>query len=360
MTIQANTEDFTAPADESPEPVAAEATSTDAQVVGTLDPATGQATPVSTEVKVEPAEPAEKVKEGPTEEEITAAVDEVTNLIDSIMVGNPDRDAATGTLSDALVEQVRLAFGKLPGGNTKASARPRVRAYVDGKLAEAMNEGDMPAARSFYALQQEALVARGGDRSLTKVTDPTEMLVHQLTALWLAPYLAVVPEGVAEDWSEQVDALGRELVEPTQQYRVWLDANEDERGEEPEVHEVIRAAGRIARGKAARITRAKSGSGGGEASGAVRAAYTGTKRNVARHILQAFEGRPVGTVMSVGEIAKFKSDEYGDDKVSQGAVSARIWAEGGCTVDGIEAVMTADNPPKKAARKVAEPKGASA
>lgn len=350
MTVQTNTEDFTAPAVESTEPQTVQPEPVDAQVVGTLDHATGQVTPVE-------AKPVETA--GPTQEEVDQKVADFKALVDSATTSDAEgeRDTATGTLSDALVERVRLAFGQLPTGSTKTSARPQVRAYVDSKLAEAMNAGDMPAARSLYALQNEALVARGGTAQIVKVTDPTEVFVNELTTLWLAPYLKTPPEGVAEDYAQRVDNLGKELLEPARAYAVWFDADEDTRGDEPAVHEVVKAAVKVARGRAARVGRAKS-TGGGSTS--ERAAFTGTKRNVGNHILEAFEGKPVGTAMTIGEITKFESKEYAGDKPSQGAVSARIWAEGGCSVSGIEAYMVpqSSGDPKKGARKVAEPKSA--
>lgn len=65
----------------------------------------------------------------------------------------------------------------------------------------------------------------------------------------------------------------------------------------------------------------------------VRGTRPSTRRNVAVHIAEAFTQVPIGTTMSVGQIAKFESQEYAGAKVSQGAISALI--KRGATIPGL-------------------------
>lgn len=331
---------------------------------------TDSATSTTTEVKAEPAKPA-----GPSEEEIKAALTEFNKVLDKVTGLDPEaepvygaeRDASTGAITDELKGIVQSAFANLPKGTTKASARPQAKEEVDKRLLAAMDSMDMPLARTLFTIQQECLTVRGAGSGETGVVqapvDPTEAFVEQVTMHSLAAYAFVPGEDVKEDWPQRVENLVGELAAQVRPYVDWLaevakieaeftPANEGDEPElpaEPETHEIVKRAVKISQGRGTGGRRArKSSSGDGTAS--TRAPYTGERRSVAKHIEQAFAEHEVGTFLTIAQIANFKSDEYGDQKVSQGAVSARIYAANGCTVPGVRPQLSADG--KKGAVKV--------
>lgn len=322
----------------------AEINDTETQAVTATDTAEGT---VLTEVPAEggteggtegaaEAKPAEQT--GPSEEEIKAAVDGFEALLDAVLLDDVggERNTQTGHISDDLRDKIKAAFTALPVGSTKTSARPRVKALVEQRLDQAMEHMDMPAARTLYTIQNECLVARRGpEPSIARQpVDPTETFVEEQVARYMAPYLAPVPDGVADDWPQRVEARHAELIDAARSYATWFDADEETRGDEPEVADAAKQAVRLSRGRATRAGR-RAKSTGESAAATPRAAYAGPKRNVANHIAEAFADKPVGTWMSIQEIAKFPSKEYAGDKASPGAVSARIHAAGGCTIPGI-------------------------
>lgn len=64
---------------------------------------------------------------------------------------------------------------------------------------------------------------------------------------------------------------------------------------------------------------------------------SGTRRDIGAHIVSAFEGLPEGAFLTVGQIRSHRSEEYGDEFPSAGAISARLFPSSGrCTVPGVE------------------------
>ena len=339
---------------------------------GTEAPVTPQTTEATADGTQAPAQPAEATATeveakpaGPTQEEVDAAAQSFKDLLDEVLSGDADgeRDVATGHMSESLKQRIKQAYGDLPAGNTKTAARNQVKAYVNEKLTSIMDsdEPDIFAARTLFVVQNDLLVATGGpSATIAKApVDPTEAFVASITALYLAPNFVEVPEGVAADWATRVDNKAAELrdAEGTTAYLAWVNGDTspvseedatEKRGPEPEVDPIIKQAVAISRGKGVgRTTRPRKASG---ASGTPRAAHTGPKRDVGKHIAEAFADKPVGTWMSIGDITKFESVEYGGPAVSQGAVSARVYAEKGCTVPGI---VAAEGPTgKRGAKKV--------
>ena len=62
-----------------------------------------------------------------------------------------------------------------------------------------------------------------------------------------------------------------------------------------------------------------------------------TRRDIGAHIVSAFAGLPEGAFLTVREIRAHRSDEYGDEFPSAGAISARLFPSSGrCTVPGVE------------------------
>lgn len=336
---------------------------------------------VNTEVQAAQAAPAEAKPAGPTEAEVNEAVEKFQALIQGTpqvdAEGNPvtvddgegnqrpvfqgdgvldheGRDTSTGHLSDALKEQIRTAYVALPAGSSKNSARPRVKEYIERLLGEAIEAMDTPAARTMFQIKNECLTARGSTSpSVAKVeVSPTEAHIARVVAMYLAPYLIPVPDGLDEGWAKTANTRAEELAGQVQGYATWLHADPDTRGDEPEVADEVKAAGRIATGKATRAVRAKKDGESGTTSTRTGAGYSGPKRDIAKHVNEFFDSKDAGYVALLGEIAKFQSNEYGDDRPSPGAISARIWPTNGgpSTLAGIEQVTREG---KKAARRVA-------
>lgn len=371
-------QDFTATlvADESTENSTVEVTAdptvspagNDAQVK--FDAVTDEA---ATPTQTEAAKPA-----GPTDEEIAAAVAKFQAVLTEAVGGTEEdfaantdaggeREPKSGVLSDGLKDRVQSAFADLPRGSTKASARPLAKALVEAKLLEAMDTGNMPLARSLFTVQQECLVVRGAstEQTLTRTpVDPTEAFVNEVVAYSLAPYALAPGTEVKEDWTKRAEDLINELHPQVQVYVGYVDAlgkwetsgegdnepDEAKKPAEPEVNQLVKDAVRISRGGVKRRAARKT-SGSTTGTGAARAAYTGSKRSVGNHISEAFENEPVGKWKSITEISKFASKEYDGVTVSQGAISARIYAAGGCTIPGVQPQLSADG--KKGAVKVA-------
>ena len=64
---------------------------------------------------------------------------------------------------------------------------------------------------------------------------------------------------------------------------------------------------------------------------------TSARRDIGAHIASAFAELPDGTFLTVREIRRHRSDEYGDEFPSAGAISARLFPSSGrCTVPGVE------------------------
>jgi len=64
---------------------------------------------------------------------------------------------------------------------------------------------------------------------------------------------------------------------------------------------------------------------------------TSGRRDIGAHIASAFAGLPDETFLTVREIRRHRSDEYGDEFPSAGAISARLFPSSGrCTVTGVE------------------------
>jgi hypothetical protein len=101
----------------------------------------------------------------------------------------------------------------------------------------------------------------------------------------------------------------------------------EDQPEAPKVPAEVVAAFKFARG----AKRRGVGTGNGD-----RTPHDGPRRDLGKHIAEAFADVESGTFLSVAEIRKFKSSEYEDEPPSAGAISARLFpAKGECTVEGI-------------------------
>ena len=238
------------------------------------------------------------------------------------------RDASTGDLPSSLIDPVNVEFRKLDG----AKAKNKARAHLNGLMKETMNKLDMPLARSYMILSENLSAGSSGTKSEKTPADPTEAFVQRVVGLQLALELAKgnVPEGVDANWTAKANEVYGEAQPKALAYAEWAAADEETRGEEPEVNAVVRSAVKLAQGKAAKVGGSvRSGGGAGD----------GVRRDIGKHIASAFADVPSGTFLTIAEIKKHRSEEYGDNSPSAGAISARLFPTSGkaTSVEGITA-----------------------
>ena len=113
------------------------------------------------------------------------------------------------------------------------------------------------------------------------------------------------------------NALFDQLQPLAAEYLEWVQNTAEDKGDEPEVNPLVKAAVKLSQGKAAKV--------GGKSGGST---YSGERRDIAAHITEAFADQEVGTFLTVAEIRKFRSNEYGDSPPSAGAISARLFPGG--------------------------------
>jgi hypothetical protein len=259
--------------------------------------------------------PTEGDTEAPAETE--AEVD-LTSFQNAAAAAAEEADTSTGEVPPASIEEVNKAYRELPG----LKAKNKARAWLEEQMMSAVQDRNLTGARVFVDLKN-GLSAAGGSSSPKAPADPTQAFVQKVVALRLASDLATanVPEGVNEDWATKAD----------EKFAAW-----DGEGDAPEVSPVVRQAFKLAAGKA---------SGAGRVPG-------GPRRDVEKHIQQIFADLPVGTVLTMTEISKARSTEYGDDRPSSGAVSSRLLPKGKEAYDnaGIRGVTE----PKRGAEKYAD------
>lgn len=246
------------------------------------------------------------------------------------------RDSTTGELNADEQAKTKAAYNELDGVKPKNAAKK----WVEGQMMEAVNKLDGQLARAF-AMVTESLVADGKKSGGTSTpADPTAAYVAKRASLLLATSITVAgaPQVEGRDLDAEAQAQADSLAEQVTAYRTWLDAEVPEGTEKPdapEVSPVVRAAFKLATGKA---------SGGGRTSGG-----SGPRADIAKHVAEAFAEHPVGHVLKVSEIANFKSSEYPNGNASQGAISARLFPpSGNCTLVGIEPVEKDASGPRRA------------
>lgn len=246
-------------------------------------------------------------------------------------------DESTGDLTTELINSVNTVYRDIDGIKGKNQAR----SWLEEQMKAAIVGKDIMRARAFVELKENLSAGGGSSTSTRTPADPTTAFVNKVAALSIASTLVSsrVPEGVSEDWAEQVEAKVNELAEQVDAYASYIDST-DEDAEAPEVSPVVRQAFKLSAGKA-------SGAGGSS-----RVAG-GPRRDIEKHLQQVFENEEVGAFLTINEIAKAKSTEYGDDRPSAGAVSARLFKKDGSAYsgNGIEAVAEEGKP--RGARKIA-------
>lgn len=306
-----------------------------------------------------PAAPDTEVSESTeaSEAEVAAAAEasepntDLTEFTSAVSSAVAERDSTTGVLAEEVTTPVVRAYQSLDGAKPKGAARK----LLNEAMTEAMNEGDVVRARAYMELYEKVTSAKGKragsatERKPKEPANPTEAFVERVATLLLANELVEneAPENLDEDWREKVSASLEEARSQAAQFRDWFTAEvgeDEDRPEEPEVSLVAKAATKLALGKAAKPGKTVKRAGSGEG-------YSGPRRDIAKHILEAFADQPDGKFLKIAEIGKYTSSEYGDDHPSPGAISARLFPPSGkCTIEGIVPDMEDG---RKGARKVA-------
>jgi hypothetical protein len=273
----------------------------------------------STEVTEETAVSTTAEAPASTEEKTETPVD-LTGFEAATAAAVAEADTSTGTIPPSEVEKVVVEYRTLDG----IKAKNKAKAFLNEGMKSAMNESDIVKARSYLQLT-ESMSAGSPAKSEKAPADPTEAFVQRSATLQLAQSLLVPGEGVAEDHEERTATLVSESQSAAEQYLAWVQDESEDKGDEPEVSTVVRNAVKLALGKAAKAGSSRTGGG-----------YTGERRDIGKHIEQAFADHPVGTFLTVAEIRKFVSDEYGQSLPSAGAISARLFPQSGkCTIESV-------------------------
>lgn len=246
-------------------------------------------------------------------------------------------DAQTGEVPESALAGPNEEYRKLEGQKAKNAARN----WCEEQMLASVGKLDATGARSYSEIRA-GLNAGGGSSATKAPADPGLAFVQRAAAVSLAYGLVLAdkPEIEGRDLDAEVQAMVTELNEQVQAFKAWSESTAEDKGDAPDVKPVVRQAFKLASGKA-------SGRTGGGSTG-------GPRRDTAKHILSAFADKPVGTFMTIAEIAKHKSEEYGDDSPSQGAISARLFPS--TTIEGVEPVEKDAGPEgknPKGARKVA-------
>lgn len=272
------------------------------------EPETTEETEVTaTEAEATPVEDA--VKE-PVD--LTAFYEAANELADTA-------DETNGQPTDEAIEKMNAAFRALPAGK---EGRLAGKEWLFEQVKIALDAADIPRARSFTAAHENVSAAKGGG-SAKEPVNPTQAFVEKVASLFIATELAqdsFLPENLDEGWQEKLTELteAESTSEAVQAWKEYSELEGDEKAEatEPDVPGFVKAAFKMASTKVVR-----RGGGGGRPANV----YDGPKRSIRKHIDEAFADKESGAFLKVGEIAKFKSEEYGDDNPSSGAVNAHLF-----------------------------------
>lgn len=274
----------------------------------------------------------------PAAEKAPEAPIDLSGFIAKVDEAVAGRDEVSGDVAEGLITAAQAEYRTLDGVKAKNAAKK----LVEERMREAMNQRDISSARAYMLVSDNLTAGASGSKADKTPADPTEAFVQRLATLRLAATLVTPGEGVAEDAVSKVEALVTESSEAAATYAAWLANEAEDKGDEPEVSAVVKAAVKLAQGKAAKV-------GGSTRTGGT---FTGERRDIGKHIAEAFADQPVGTFLTVAEIRKFKSTEYGDNPPSAGAISARLFPTSGkCTVEGVEPGQNEKS--NKGAKKVA-------
>lgn len=262
-----------------------------------------------------------------------------------------ERDVDTGSLPLASTDAAGTAYRKLDGQKAKNAAKAWVEDSIRDSIAG--ENASMQKARAFVEIRNALASATASKLTAPKEqVDPTVAYANQLASLSLAQRIVgnAVPDGVdTEKANEQADQLVESLSEQVEQYLTWQRSDAEDKGDSPEVSPIVKAAFKLATGKAAGRV-----SGGSKSTGG--STYDGPRRDIEKHIREAFAEHEVGTFLKASEISKFKSSEYPEGNASQGAVTARLFDKEGNprSFNGFEGVNADESNPKGARKTEAQ------
>lgn len=322
------------------------------------------------------AEAAEKEKAEAAEKEAAEKLDAFKATVEAVLA-NDEKTDWVAELPVAVSTPVTEAYGHLVAAKGKAAGKQYLVDRMQAKMIEgATNPLAFTEAR-VYMLLNSALkdVKKARETIVKPKVDPTQAFVERAAALMLAVNLLTVPSDVDETWAEKTEALVTTLATDVQVYHDWqteLDkaakANaenppkEGEKGVEvptPEISQVVLAAAKIAAGRAVAVGRKTSTpKEGGTSTPRVSTAGSGHRGDIAKHIREAMNTVNVGDFMSIADIAKVATAEYGSEGApppSQGAISARLFPSGdkGCTLDFVRPEGKDEGRDKKGAVRTA-------
>lgn len=269
--------------------------------------------------------PTEAATEAPAEAPKASAPEfDLSDFNAAVSVAVEAKDTTTGELAVAAVSPVQEQYRKLDGVKAKNAAKK----VLNDAVKAAMNALDIQTARANMQLLDSMSAAGGGTKTEKAPADPTQAFIDRVAGLRLADTLVEqsVPEGVSEDWATKVQELVTASAEPAQTYLTWLNSDAEDKGDEPDVSSIVKAAVKLSQGKSAKVGVARATGGG----------FTGERRDIGKHIAEAFAGVESGAFLTVAEIRNHKSEEYGDNPPSAGAISARLFPSSGkCTIEGV-------------------------
>ena len=235
-------------------------------------------------------------------------------------------DETTGSVSEAGLERAAEAYRNVTGG---IKYKNQAKEFVDEGMKSHLSANEYTIAVAYNEVSEKLRVTKAAPKATAPKIDPKEAYADRVAALQVAlDYLeSNVPEEAEGYELPSTDAAYNQAAE----YIGWTEEDAETRGEAPELTPVAQAAVKVIQGR---------GLGGRKASGGgiARAPFTGTRRDVGAHIVNAFADKASGEFMTVSEIVKTRSDEYGDDAPSSGAVSARLFPKGDaskCNVEGV-------------------------
>lgn len=303
---------------ESPEEATVDTTTEDVTAEATVEPTEAPAEVTTTEDPA-PASAAEEVDFTEFKAAAEAAVAE--------------RDSSTGELPATAVESVVAVYRALPGVKAKNGAKKILEAGVKSGM-EAL---DIALARAWMQLNESMTAAKEKAPKEPKAAkapaDPSLAYVDKLASIRLALDLALAnpPEGVESDAViERVKEAVASSKDNAEAYLAHINSTEEDKGEEPEVSPIAKAAVRISLGKGGGL-KAPKASGGTE-----RKVYEGERRSIPKHIIEAFAGVESGTFLKISEIRSFHSEEYGADQPSAGAINNALFpASGEAKIEGV-------------------------
>lgn len=253
-----------------------------------------------------------------------------------------DMDVSSGSLPLAATDGVGTEYRKLEGQKAKNAAKTHVEDSIRDAIAG--DDPSMQRARAYVEIRNALAVAtasKGGSAPKEPV-DPTTGYANRLASLQLASLIVGndVPDGVdTEKANTEAADLVSSLGEQVEQYLTWQRSDAEDKGDAPEVSPIVKAAFKLATGKATGSVRA---------SGSTGPSYSGPRRDIVKHIGEYLADKEDGSFHKISEVAKFQSSEYPDGSASQGAITARLFDKEGAarTFDGFVGVQPEGGNPK--------------